>query len=193
MYLKPKRGKPKRGMPQPKQTPTGQVVPEKLSRDYDPALLSLDYLLENQVITILSQDDVIEHGKDYGFDEVEEVTRGGRDYMCYTDEMGYPDDLRDYSGLFSGVLYETWGLGLVYYRHYKNGLPDGADVNFYDSGKVRNYCVWNYYGPLGYFYEWYEDGKIKSVAYYYPGGKYYGYTDYDENGNVIRHIAKKVR
>lgn len=160
----------------------------------DPSQLSLNYLLENKVITILSKDYVIEYGKNYGRDEVEQVTRGGRDYMCYPDDMGYPDDLRDYSGLFSGVLYETWGdMNLSFYTHYKDGLKDGTDVEFYSSGKVKNYCVWKNNLPIGYFYEWYENGRIKRIAYYYPDGVHYEYTDFDENGNVIKHIPKKVR
>ncbi|MBQ9907195.1 MAG: hypothetical protein IJM46_10545 [Oscillospiraceae bacterium] len=133
----------------------------------DPSKYSLDYLLENKVITILSWDDVIEHGKSYSRDEVEQVTRGGRDYMCYPDDMGYPDDLSDYSGLFSGVLYEEWGdLNIDYYTHYKDGLRDGVEVEFYSSGKVKNYCVYYKGKRTGIFYEWYENGMIKKVVDY---------------------------
>ena len=130
----------------------------------DPDKFSLDYLIENKVITILSRDYVIEHGKNYGRDEVEEVTRGFRDYMCYPD-MSYPDDLRDFSGLFSGVLYERYDyLNLRYYRNYKDGLLDGVEVEFYSSGKIKNYCVWNKSRLVGKFYEWYENGKIKKYV-----------------------------
>ena len=131
----------------------------------DPSEFSLDYLLENEVITILSWEYVIEHGKSYSRDEVEQVTRGGRDYMCYPDDMGYPDDLSDYSGLFSGVLYEEWGdLNIDYYTHYKDGLKNGVEVEFYSSGKIKNYCVWNKSRLVGKFYEWYENGKIKKYV-----------------------------
>ena len=133
----------------------------------DPSKFSLDYLLENEVITILSSDYVIEHGKNYGRDEVEEVTRGFRDYMCYPDDMGYPDDLRDYSGLFSGVLYETWGdLNLTYYTHYKDGLRDGVKVEFYLSGQIKKYCVWENNRLVGKLYEWFENGMIKKLVDY---------------------------
>lgn len=133
----------------------------------DPNKLSLDYLLENEVIAILSKDYVLEHGKSYNFDEVEEVTRGGRDYMCYPDDMGYPDDLRDYSGLFSGVLYETWGdLNLTYYTHYKDGLRDGVKVEFYLSGQIKKYCVWENNRLVGKLYEWFENGMIKKLVDY---------------------------
>ena len=126
----------------------------------DPSKLSLDYLIENKVITILSRDHVIEHGKNYGLDEVEQVTRG-IDYMCYPD-MEYPDDLRGFSGLFSGVVYERYGnLSLRYYDFYKDGLLDGVSVNFYLSGKIKGYGVYDKGRLTGELYEWYENGMIK--------------------------------
>ena len=149
----------------------------------DPSKLSLNYLIENKVITILSWDYVIEHGKSYSRDEVEEVTRGGRDYMCYPDDMGYPDDLSDYRGLFSGVLYEGWGyLNIVYYRHYKDGLRDGADVEFYSSGKVKNYCVWKNNKLIGIFYEWYEDGMIKKYVDHIHNKR----IEFNEQGEITK-------
>ncbi|MBP0976501.1 MAG: hypothetical protein J6P20_10620, partial [Oscillospiraceae bacterium] len=128
----------------------------------DPSKLSLDYLLENKVITILSWDDVIEHGTNWDEVELEEITRCHKDYMCYRDDMGYPDDMRDYSGVFSGVLYETWDdLNIDYYMHYKDGLRDGTEVHFYDSGKVDNYRFWKNSRLVGKVFGWYENGKIK--------------------------------
>ena len=148
----------------------------------DPVKLSLHYLLENKVITILSRNYVIKHGKNYGRDEVEQVTRGGRDYMCYPDDMGYPDDLCDYSGRFSGVLYETWGdMQMDYYTHYKDGLKDGADVEFYPSGKVKNYCVWKNNRLVGKFFEWYENGKIKKLTDRDQHKRFL----FDEDGRII--------
>lgn len=148
----------------------------------DPSKLSLDYLLENKVITILSQDYVIEHGKNYGRDEVEQVTRG-IDYMCYPDDMGYPDDLSDYSGLFSGVLYEGWGvLNIAYYTHYKDGLKTGVEVEFYSSGKIKNYCVWNKSRLVGKFYEWYENGKIKKYVDRDQNKRF----EFDEQGKITK-------
>ncbi len=194
MFIKPehKRKQPKTMKAYTIESKT--IDPNEYIPKIDPSKLSLDYLLENEVITILSWAHVIEHGKSYSRDEVEEVTRGGRDYMCYPDDMDYPDDLRDYSGLFTGVLYEEWGeMNIDYYRHYKDGLRDGAEVEFYSSGKVKKYCVWKNNRPIGNSYKWYEDGRIKSLAYYYPGGVYFEHTDFDENGNVIKHIPKKVR
>ena len=147
----------------------------------DPSKFSLDYLLENELITILSQDYVIEHGTNWDEVALEEITRCNKDYMCYFDNMGYPDDMRDYSGLFSGVLYETWGdLTIVYYRQYKDGLRDGAVVHFYDSGQVRNYRVWNNGRLTGKIFEWYENGKIK----YITDWDQKTCVEFDENGEI---------
>ena len=151
----------------------------------DPSKYSLDYLLENKVITILSWDYVIEHGTNWDEDEVEleEITRCHKEYMCYRDDMGYPHDMRDYSGLFSGVLYEIYGdLTLIYYMHYKGGLRDGADVEFYDSGKVKNYFVWKNNRVVGKSYVWYENGKIATINDWDQRE----YVDFDEQGNITK-------
>ena len=149
----------------------------------DPSKLSLDYLLENKVITILSWDYVIEHGKDYSRDEVEEFTWDGRDYMCYPDMY--------LNGLFSGVLYEVayMDVRLLYYKYYKDGLRNGADVEFYDSGKVKTYCVWKNNRIVGKLYEWYEDGKIKEVVDYTQNT----HIEFDEQGNITEQGKRKKR
>ncbi len=130
----------------------------------DPSKFSLDYLLENKVITILSRDYVIEHGTYYDLIEVVEVTMNHLDYMVYPGKR-YFDNVCDYRGMFSGVLYETWGnLNPVYYVHYKDGLRDGEEVWFYESGKVRNYRVWNNGRLVGKIFAWYENGKTKNIT-----------------------------
>jgi antitoxin component YwqK of YwqJK toxin-antitoxin module len=153
----------------------------------DPDKFSFDYLLENQVITILSWDYVIEHGINYEETELQEITRCHREYMCYPErtypERTYPHDVHDYSGLFSGLLYEIWDdLNLRYYTHYKDGLRDGVEVEFYDSGKVKNYCVWDNNGLVGKYYKWYENGKIK-VHVDCDQDKV---TEFDEQGNITK-------
>ena len=149
----------------------------------DPSKLSLDYLLENKVITILSWDDVIEHGTNWDEVELEEITRCHKDYMCYRDDMGYPDDMRDYSGVFSGVLYETWDdLNIDYYMHYKDGLRDGTEVHFYDSGKVMNYMVSKNNRLVGKSYVWYENGKIDRINDWDQRE----YVEFDEQGNITK-------
>ena len=145
----------------------------------DPNKFSLDYLLENKVITILSRDYVIEHGTNWDEVELEEITSCYKDYMCYRDNWGNPD----YSRLFSGVLYEIWDdLIIDYYRHYKDGLRDGAEVEFYYSGKVKNYCVWEKNRLVGKYYEWYENGKIR-VFTDWDQDKF---TEFDEQGNITK-------
>ncbi len=151
----------------------------------DPSKFSLDYLLENKVITILSQDYVIEHGTNWDEDEVEleEITRCHKEYMCYRDDMGYPHDMRDYSGLFSGVLYEIYyDLTLIYYMHYKDGLRDGTEVHFYDSGKVMNYMVSKNNRLVGKSYVWYENGKIDRINDWDQRE----YIEFDEQGNITK-------
>ena len=149
----------------------------------DPGKFSLDYLLENKVITILSRDYVIEHGINWDEVELEEITRCYKDYMCYRDDMGYPDDMRDYSGLFSGVLYEIYyDLTLIYYMHYKDGLRDGTEVHFYDSGKVMNYMVSKNNRLVGKSYVWYENGKIDRINDW----DQQEYVEFDEQGNLTK-------
>ena len=151
----------------------------------DPSKFSLDYLLENKVITILSWDYVIEHGTNWDEDEVEleEITRCHKEYMCYRDDMGHPHDMRDYSGLFSGVLYEIYyDLTLIYYMHYKDGLRDGTEVHFYDSGKVMNYMVSKNNRLVGKSYVWYENGKIDRINDWDQRE----YVEFDEQGNITK-------
>lgn len=151
----------------------------------DPSKFSLDYLIENKVITILSPDYVIEHGKNYGRDEVEQVTRG-IDYMCYPN-MDYPDDLRGFNGLFSGVIYERYGdLSLVYYDFYKDGLLDGVSVNFYPSGEIKGYGVYDKGRLIGKVYEWYENGMIKKYVDRDQNKRF----EFDEQGNIITKQGK---
>ena len=95
----------------------------------------------------------------------------------------YPDDLRDFSGLFSGVLYERYDyLNLRYYRNYKDGLLDGVEVEFYSSGKIKNYCVWNKSRLVGKFYEWYKNGKIKKYVDRDQNKRF----EFDEQGNITK-------
>ena len=105
----------------------------------DPNKFSLDYLIENKVITILSRDYVIEHGTNWDEVEIEELIMNRLHYMCYPDYYGYPD----FSRRFSGVLYQLYygKPDLWYYMHIKDGLEDGVEVHFYKSGKVMNYIV----------------------------------------------------
>lgn len=137
----------------------------------DPNQLSFEHLLENKVITILSRDYVIEHGINWDEVELEEITR------CHTEYMTYLDD----SSVFSGVLYEIYyDLTLIYYMHYKDGLRDGTEVHFYDSGKVKSYMVSKNNRLVGKSYVWYENGKIYEINDWDQKTC----IEFDENGKI---------
>ena len=145
----------------------------------DPSKFSLDYLLENKVITILSQDYVFEHGTDWDEVDITECIMKRITYLCYRDDWGYPD----YSKRFSGVLYEKWDdLNLWYYMHLKDGLRDGIEVHFYKSGKVLNYRVLNNGRLVGKNYVWYENGKIDAINDWDQRE----YVEFDEQGNLTK-------
>ena len=145
----------------------------------DPSKFSLDYLLENELITILSQDYVIEHGTNWDEVDITECIMNRLHYMCYPDYYGYPD----FSRRFSGVLYELYygKPNLWYYMHLKNGLKDGVEVGFYDTGEVKNYLVYYKDRVVGKNYVWYENGKIYSINDWDQRE----YVDFDENGEII--------
>ena len=130
----------------------------------DPNKLSLDYLIENKVITILSRDYVIEHG--VFWDDAE----------LNWDECGYFTVDRD--GIrFTGIAYEVYDHKdikyypffntdfqdgtLLDYAYYVNGLQDGVEVEFYPSGAVHSYSVYDEGRLVGKSFEWYENGMIK--------------------------------
>lgn len=145
----------------------------------DPSIFSLDYLLENKVITIFSQDYVFEHGTDWDEVDITELIMNHLTYLCYCDDWGNPD----YSRRFSGVLYEKWDdLNLWYYMHLKDGLRDGIEVHFYKSGKVLNYRVLNNGRLVGKNYVWYENGKIDAINDW----DQQEYVEFDEQGNITK-------
>ena len=143
----------------------------------DPNKFSLDYLLENKVITILSKDYVIEHGTNWDEVDMQEIIMNRLAYMCY-DDQGDPD----FSRLFSGVLYEIIFGNLNYYVHYKDGLRVGEEVRFYDSGKARNYRVWNHDRLEGKVFGWYENGKIMYITDWDKKTC----IEFDEQGNITK-------
>ena len=142
----------------------------------DPDQLSLDYLIENKVITILSRDYVMKHG--VFWDDAE----------LNWDECGYYTVDREGSH-FTGLAYEVYDHKdmkyypffntdfqdgtLMDYVYYVNGLQDGVEVEFYPSGAVQSYCVYEKGKPAGKSYEWYENGMIKK------------YIDCDQNKRIL--------
>ena len=128
----------------------------------DPSKLSLDYLLNNKVITILSWDYVLENGAEFDCEEIcWDYTWG--DFKCNPDGSYY-----------SGLLYEFYSNGpLAYYSFHKNGLQDGPEVDFYPSGALQSYRVYDKRRMIGKSYEWYENGMIKE------------YIDCDHNKRIL--------
>ena len=128
----------------------------------DPSKLSLDYLLNNKVITILSWDYVLENGAEFDCEEIcWDYTWG--DFKCNPDGSYY-----------SGLLYEFYSNGtLAYYSFHKNGLRDGVDVCYYLSGELQSYRVYDKGRLAGKSYEWYENGMIKE------------YIDCDHNKRIL--------
>ena len=144
----------------------------------DPGKFSLDYLLENKVITILSKDYVIEHGTDWDEVDITECIMNRLTYLCYRDNWRNPD----FSRRFSGVLYQLYygKPDLWYYMHIKDGLEDGVEVHFYKSGKVMNYIVNKNNRCVGKSYVWYENGKIDRINDW----DQHEYVEFDENGEI---------
>ena len=145
----------------------------------DPSKFSLDYLLENELITILSQDYVIEHGTDWDEVDITQCIMNRLTYLCYRDNWHNPD----FSKRFSGVLYQLFygKPDLWYYMHIKDVLRDGVEVGFYDTGEVKNYRVHYKDRVVGKNYVWYENGKIYSINDWDQRE----YVDFDENGEII--------
>ena len=81
------------------------------------------------------------------------------------------------------MLYERYDyLNLRYYRRYKDGLLDGVEVEFYSSGKIKNYCVWKKNRLVGKLYEWYENGMIKKLVDYNRNQR----IEFNEQGKITK-------
>ena len=151
----------------------------------DPGKFSLDYLLENKAITILSRDYVIEHG--VFWDDAE----------LNWDECGYFTVDRD--GIrFTGLAYEVYDHKdmkyypffntdfqdgtLLDYAYYINGLQDGVEVEFYPSGAVHSYSVYDEGRLVGKSYEWYENGMIKKYIDFNLNQR----VEFDKQGKITK-------
>ena len=98
----------------------------------------------------------------------EEVLRKGIEFageVCFSGEYGeqvYTKE--DYEGgvPINGILYEKYDNGnLSYYAFYRNGLPHGEEVWFYESGKIKSTCIMDEGTIDGEYIERYESGNIK--------------------------------
>ena len=155
------------------------MTPDELMR------LSRDYVIEHQKLTILSRDEVIERG--VFWDDAE----------LNWDEHGYY--LVDRDGVrFTGLAYEVYDHKdmkyyhffntdfqdgtLMDYAYYVNGLQDGVEVDFYPSGAVQSYRVYDKGKVVGKSYEWYENGMIKKVVDYTRNKR----IEFDKQGIITK-------
>ena len=81
-----------------------------------------------------------------------------------------------------GIIYEKNEDGHVGY--YKNGIPNGESVEFYESGRLRSKCIMDRGTIDGEKVVWYENGKIKSKENC-KYGLVLESSKWDEEGNLI--------
>ena len=151
----------------------------------DPNKLSLDCLLENKVITILSRDYVIEHGVFWDDAELDwdecgyyTVDRNGVRFTGLAYEVYDHKDIKYYPFFYTDFQDGT----LLHYTYYANGLHEGATVDFYPSGEVKSYRVYDKGRLVGKSYEWYENGMIKK----YIDRIHDKRIEADEQGNITK-------
>ena len=156
--------------------------------------LCRDYVLEHETLTLLSWDDVIENGKEWD-DDIDWDEYGHR--VCdITGEKDVP---------YTGLLYELFpDDSLLWYGYYKDGLVTGPDVTFFPSGELRQYGCYEWYksGQIKSYYvyqknagvsesyEWYKSGAIKNYTCRDKRGFAVKYIEYDEAGNITKEITK---
>ena len=158
--------------------------------------LCRDYVLEHKNPTILSWDDVIEHGRDLNNEDSIEWDSCGYRVCDISDEEEIP---------ITGLLYELFQDGsLKWYRYYEDGLGAGPDVTFfpsgelrryggyewYETGQIKSYSVWQNNAGVGESYEWYECGMIKKYTCRDERGYCTKCIEYDEAGNITKEITK---
>ena len=170
---------------------------EKLREFLDPDAmkrLCRDYVLEHETLTILSWDDVIENGKEWD-DNIDWDEYGHR--VCdITGEKDVP---------FNGLLYQLHADdSLLWYGYYKDGLGSGPAVTFfpsgelsqygcyewYESGQIKSYYVYQNNAGVKESYEWYENGVIKNYTCRDKRGFAVKYIEYDEAGNITKEITR---
>ena len=128
-------------------------------------------------INIMTMDEVINQGIEF------------TDEICYSGQYGeqvFDKAMEDGGVPITGLLYEkNRGNSLAYYSFYENGIPHGVTVEFYESGKVREYKNMDKGTISGRCVTWFENGKIKSLAYYKYGFKIFS-EEWNEEGNLIK-------
>ena len=85
--------------------------------------------MENQYI--MSTEDVLSSGVLFDGDEIHWGGEYGQQVCRYT-KNGLEEPV-------TGLLYEVRNGNIDYYCFYKNGVPNGPNVVFYENGKVKKY------------------------------------------------------
>ena len=166
----------------------GFMTPDELMR------LSRDYVLEHEGLTILSWDYVIENGREWD-DDIDWDEYGHR--VCdITGEKDIP---------FNGLLYQLYADdSLWWYNYYEDGLGAGPDVAFfpsgvlrkygcyewYETGQIKSYSVYQKKAGVSESYEWYESGMIKTYTCFDNRSFPIKHVEYDEDGNITKKITK---
>lgn len=123
---------------------------------------------------------------------LDEVISVGTEFageVCYSGEYGqqvYTKEAEEGGVPVEGILYERYpGGSLNYYCFYRDGIPSGEQVRFYESGKIMSHCFMDTGTIDGEYIEWYENGKIKlkEVCKY---GLVLQMQEFDESGNIIK-------
>ena len=108
--------------------------------------------------------------------------------VCYSGKYGqqvFDKPMEDGGEPIDGIIYEKDEEDhVIYYAYYKNGIPNGIKVEFYESGRLRSKCIMDRGTIDGQKIVWYENGKIKSkenckYGLVLPSSKW------DEDGNLI--------
>lgn len=125
----------------------------------------------------LSQEKVFEVGIEFSGD------------VCYSGQYGqqvYTKEMEDGGEPVEGILYEKYPNGkLNYYSYYKNGIPNGERVYFYESGKIKSHCVMDAGTIDGEHIVWFENGEVRKKEFC-KYGMILWMREFDETGNLIR-------
>jgi antitoxin component YwqK of YwqJK toxin-antitoxin module len=125
---------------------------------------------------LLTKDEVIKTG--FCFDG---------DTVCYGGEYGQQvckKSAYEREEPITGIVYELYdNQNLNYYCHYIDGIPNGENVTFYESGKLKSASQMYKGVKHGKTIEWYEDGAEKSIT----NSKYgfvVSFTKWNDEGEV---------
>ncbi|TKC57151.1 hypothetical protein FBD94_21200 [Pedobacter hiemivivus] len=80
---------------------------------------------------------------------------------------------------FTGVMYEYFPNTDQYSSEdeYKDGIPDGRQVEYWQNGNMKEECFAKYDNTYGSFKTWDEQGILNF------------YAEYDQLGNLIKRIV----